>query len=152
MKPNLIAASMALAMLLALGGCSNTGETGTISPNPSATNSDINGGLPNNAGGTANNNNGTVSDHNGTGTTGGTGTAGTGTAGTGTAGTGTAGTGTAGTGTAGTGTAGGDTARYGDYYAGRNGNVNTGNGALHDAGDAMRDAAHDVGRAARDIF
>lgn len=125
MKPNLIAASMALAMLLALGGCSDTGslETNTVSPSPSATN----GGLPNNAGGTANNNNGTA-NNNGTGTTG-----------------------------SGTDHSGGDTgdmSRYGDYYAGRNGNVNTrgAGGALDDAGDAMRDAAHDVGRAARDIF
>lgn len=70
MKRNLIAACAALAMVLALGGCSNTGEIentaspsptgavgGSTSPSPSPSGAADGGSastLPNNAGGTAN--------------------------------------------------------------------------------------------------
>ena len=134
MKRNLIAASMGLSMLLALCGCGNTGSVdSTVSPDPtdSAVVDDNNGSLPNNAGGTANNDIGASEPPDGPVTDGS----------------------TAWMDDPADDNGAEDSARYGNYHAGRNGSVagsdNTVRGAIRDAGDSLRGAARDAGNSVR---
>lgn len=129
MKRNLIAASMGLSMLLALCGCGNTGGVdNTVSPDPSdsAVVDDNGGSLPNNAGGTANNDTGVSESPDGPVTDGS----------------------TAGINDTTDDNGVEDSARHGNYRAGRNGSVagsnNSVRGAIRDAGDSLRDAVRDV--------
>lgn len=151
MKRNLIAASVCLTVLLALGGCSNTGDVDTTNssapgtyPSASTGVGNNDGGIPNNAGGTANN--GGTSAGTGAGTVGGGTNSGTGT--------------------------GTDALpspslsvipdsganNDGDYSADDNGQVNGDDDAINprglvrDAEDAVRDVTRGAERAVRDVL
>lgn len=128
MKRNLIAASMGLSMLLALCGCGNTGSVdNTVSPSPSSSAAVDNnsGNLPNNAGGTANNDTGVSETPSGAVTDG-----------------------VPGTDNSADDNSSADSAKNGNYRAGRNGSVDGSNnsvrGAIRDAGNSLRGAVRNV--------